>query len=73
MDGLLLLLWVLTLTFIVWLYIYLPATMAQKRNRNPFIWVLISLVGSPILAVLLLIAVGKASCGHCCRWPQRDK
>nr|WP_309504130.1 hypothetical protein [uncultured Roseovarius sp.] len=50
----------LAIWFIVWLYILLPARMAQERNRAPLIWVLISFVGSPILAILLLIALGDA-------------
>ncbi len=48
------------LVFIVWLYILLPADMARERNRDPLIWVLISIVGSPLLAILLLIALGDA-------------
>ena len=42
------------------IFIYLPAKMASNRNRNALVWVLISLFGSPILAVLLLIALGDA-------------
>jgi len=45
---------------VVWLFIFLPASMAERRNRSIFIWVLISLVGSPLLAVLLLLALGDA-------------
>ena len=48
------------LVFLLWLYILLPAGMASDRNRSPFVWVLISLVGSPLLAILLLIALGDA-------------
>lgn len=43
---------------VLWLYIFLPAGMARRRNRSAFIWVLIGLFGSPILAVLLLLALG---------------
>lgn len=43
----------------LWLYIFLPAGMAERRNRSALVWVLISLFGSPILAVLLLLALGK--------------
>lgn len=46
--------------FAVWLYILLPAGMAERRNRSKLIWVLISLVGSPILACLLLLALGNS-------------
>ncbi|MGH1457336.1 MAG: hypothetical protein ACRBBT_00390 [Paracoccaceae bacterium] len=47
--------------FVIWLYIMLPASMAKNRNRSPVIWVLIAIVGSPILAVLLLIAMGETT------------
>lgn len=50
----------LVLLFVLWLYILLPANMARERNRGALIWVLISLFGSPILAILLLIALGNA-------------
>ncbi len=45
--------------FIIWLYI-LPITMAGRRNRSGLIWFLIGLVGSPLLAILLLLALGNA-------------
>jgi hypothetical protein len=45
---------------VLWLYIFLPAGMATSRNRNAVIWVLISIFGSPILAILLLLALGAA-------------
>ena len=48
------------LFIVLWLYILLPAGMAKRRNRSQFIWVLISLFGSPILACLLLLALGDA-------------
>ncbi|WP_374373044.1 hypothetical protein [Tabrizicola sp.] len=44
----------------IWIIFVLPANMAAKRGRSPGIWVLISLVGSPPLAILLLIALGDA-------------
>lgn len=50
----------LALCFVLWLFILLPADMARKRNRSALIWVLISLFGSPILAILLLVALGDA-------------
>ena len=49
------------LWFVLWLYVLLPVDMARNRNRSAFIWVLISLLGSPILAVLLLLALGERS------------
>ncbi|NOD46379.1 hypothetical protein GS624_03550 [Ruegeria sp. HKCCD5849] len=45
--------------FVIWLYI-LPITMAGRRNRSGLIWFLIGLVGSPLLAILLLLALGDA-------------
>ncbi|MCW9042318.1 MAG: hypothetical protein OQK05_03145 [Pseudopelagicola sp.] len=48
------------LVFVLWLYIILPAGMATARGRSAVIWVLISLVGSPLLAILLLLALGNA-------------
>ncbi|WP_261307779.1 hypothetical protein [Ruegeria atlantica] len=44
---------------VIWLYI-LPITMAGRRNRSGLIWFLIGLVGSPLLAILLLLALGDA-------------
>ena len=59
MDGLLsIILGLIALLVVVWLYILLPAGMAERRNRSQFIWVLISLFGSPVLACLLLLALG---------------
>ena len=48
------------LYFLVWLAILLPSEMARERRRDPTVWVLISIVGSPPLAILLLMALGKA-------------
>jgi len=45
---------------VLWLYILLPAGMAERRSRSQLIWVFISLFGSPILACLLLLALGDA-------------
>jgi hypothetical protein len=48
------------LALVIWLAILLPAQMARERRRNPLIWIGISLVGSPLLAILLLLALGNA-------------
>lgn len=53
----------IALLFVFWLYILLPAGMAERRGRGQFVWVLISLFFSPILACLLLLALGDAE-GH---------
>ncbi|WP_281973139.1 hypothetical protein [Ruegeria faecimaris] len=50
----------LALAFVIWLWIIVPMNMAQNRNRSGLIWVLISIVGSPLLAILLLYALGDA-------------
>lgn len=61
MEGLeQLVLGILALFFVVWLYILLPAQMAGTRNRSAFIWVLISIVASPLVAILLLLVLGNA-------------
>lgn len=61
MEGILsIILGLLALFIVVWLYILLPAGMAERRGRSQLIWVLISLFGSPILACLLLLALGDA-------------
>lgn len=61
MEGLFTALVALFALFVVlWLYVLLPAGMAERRNRSQLIWVLISLFGSPILACLLLLALGDA-------------
>lgn len=46
------------LVLLVWFCVLLPYEMAEDRNRSGGIWVLISLFGSPVLAILLLIALG---------------
>jgi fumarate reductase subunit C len=49
---------VLGFAVLVWFCILLPAGMARRRNRSALVWVLIGFVGSPLLAILLLIALG---------------
>ena len=51
----------LVIWVVIWLFILLPARMARERKRSATIWVLISFVGSPALAILLLIALGDAN------------
>ena len=55
-----LLIFLVCLWFVLWLYVLLPSEMARRRNRSAFIWVLISLFGSPVLAILLLLALGNS-------------
>jgi hypothetical protein len=49
---------ILIMAFMIWFVFILPANMARCRNRSALVWVLISIFGSPFLAVLLLIALG---------------
>lgn len=51
----------IALAFALWLWIWVPAQMAKNRNRSPLVWVLISFVSSPLLAILLLAALGDAA------------
>lgn len=46
------------LYFTLWIFILLPARMAEARGRSAFGWVLLSLLFSPILACLLLWLLG---------------
>lgn len=49
----------LVLWFSVWLFILLPYRMANARQRDGFAWVLVSLLGSPLLAIILLLFLGQ--------------
>lgn len=42
----------------VWLFILLPARMAKARGRSALVWVLVSIIFSPVLAVILLWLIG---------------
>ncbi|MAO26230.1 MAG: hypothetical protein CMN19_01985 [Roseovarius sp.] len=48
----------ISLVFIIWLAIFLPASMARTRGRSAVLWVLVSLFLSPLLAILLLLVLG---------------
>ncbi|MEN8935871.1 hypothetical protein [Planktotalea arctica] len=49
--------------FCLWLLLVVtvPSDMAKERNRDPFAWVLISLLGTPFLAIFLLWLLGDIS------------
>ena len=49
------------LWLVLWFYIFLPAKMASNRGRSALIWVLVSLVFSPLLAIFLLLVLGRAA------------
>lgn len=44
---------------VVWLVVCIPYRMAVRRNRSGGLWVIISLICSPVLAILLLLALGR--------------
>ncbi len=46
------------LVFAIWLAILLPARMARARGRRPLVWIAISLIGTPLLSIMLLVALG---------------
>ncbi len=48
----------LALYLVFWIYILLPARMAESRGRSVVGWVLLSLIFSPIFACLLLWLLG---------------
>lgn len=48
----------LALYLVIWIYILLPARMAETRGRSALGWVLLSILFSPILACLLLWLLG---------------
>lgn len=60
MELLPLLFAVTIVAFVIWIYVVLPYEMAEYRGRSGMLWVLIGLVGSPVLAILLLFALGDA-------------
>lgn len=45
----------------------LVAMMAQKRNRNPVLWVLVSILATPLLAIIILLCLGNN-----CSWKQEE-
>ncbi len=49
----------MVLLVVFWLVILIPAEMAKHRDRSAIIWVLISLLFSPFLAIFLLWVLGK--------------
>jgi len=54
-------LWAAFVLYVVlWLYILLPAGMAKNRGRSQTVWVLLSVLVTPFLAILLLWAFGDA-------------
>ncbi|ADE85036.1 hypothetical protein [Rhodobacter capsulatus] len=48
------------LWFVLWVVILLPARMARKRGRSAVGWVLVSLILSPLVAIVLLVLLGRS-------------
>lgn len=48
------------LYFSLWLFILLPARMAEARGRSAVVWVLLSFIFSPFFAIFLLWLLGDA-------------
>jgi hypothetical protein len=48
------------LFFTLWLFILLPAEMAEARGRSALRWVLISFIFSPFFAIFFLWMLGDA-------------
>ncbi|MFO7853958.1 MAG: hypothetical protein R6V44_01810 [Paracoccaceae bacterium] len=48
----------LALALLWLLYVDIPATMARNRGRDAVAWVLVAILGTPILAILLLAILG---------------
>ncbi len=49
---------VLLLCFLGWLYILLPAEMAEERGRSALGWVLITIIFSPFVSIIALLVLG---------------
>ena len=61
-DGFYLIIAISILLFFIGISIGLyvmVAVMAQKRNRNVVIWILLSLIATPLLMIIILLAIGE--------------
>jgi hypothetical protein len=60
MDGIVIVVVVvvLVLPFAGWLYIFLPAWVAEERGRSAFWWVLLSIIISPFFSIIALLILG---------------
>ena len=52
---------ILLIIFLIWLNIILPINMARKRGRNALGWVLVFWLVSPIIGIVLLLALGESN------------
>ncbi len=46
------------IAFMLWIYLFLPAQMAEERGRSGLGWVLISIFFSPVVAIIGLLVLG---------------
>ena len=60
MDPVLILVSVAVVAFVIWLSIVVPMKMANNRGRSALLWVVISLLVSPLVAIIALFAMGDA-------------
>ena len=61
-EGLYMIIAIVGLVFFIGITIglyVLVAVMAQKRNRSVVVWVLLSLIATPLLMIIILLAIGK--------------
>lgn len=49
-----------TLAIVFALYV-LVAKMAERRNRSAVAWLIVAFLGSPLLAIILLLCLGEAN------------
>jgi NADH:ubiquinone oxidoreductase subunit 6 (subunit J) len=43
----------------VWFFVIFPAGLAEERNRSQVLWVTVAIVGTPLLATILLLILGE--------------
>lgn len=48
------------ITLVIGLYV-LVAKMAERRNRSAVAWLIVAFLGSPLLAIILLLCLGEAN------------
>lgn len=49
---------VVVLIFVLWLYFWLPASMAAKRGRSALGWVILTFIFSPLVTIIALLVLG---------------
>lgn len=52
---------ILMIVALLWLYFYLPVSMARKRGRSAVAWVLLFLIISPFWGIILLLILGDSA------------